>query len=196
MEAQQFDHITRLLSRSTARRRLFGGLMLSPFAGLVVAHPAIDVVAKKKRKKKSRKAKKPQPNAYGCLDVGKACDGDSSLCCSGICEGSKPKKGKPDKSRCVAHHASICRADTDSCTTGVAHHCSSTNIGCGCLLTTGNGGFCGGPGSVCTVCSRDADCEEEFGAGAACVVFGGICELNCPETGGTACVPTCPVADM
>jgi hypothetical protein len=98
----------------------------------------------------------------------------------------------------VAHDAGICRGpDTDTCTTGVAHHCSGSNPSCACLLTTGNGGFCGGPGSTCRVCRKDADCQEEFGAGAACVVAGPpICDGNCPDTGGTVCVPPCPDADM
>jgi hypothetical protein len=94
----------------------------------------------------------------------------------------------------VAHDAAICQADSDTCTTGVPHYCNGSNLSCACLLTTGNAGFCGGPGTQCRECNKDTDCQEEFGTGAACVVFGGICETNCPDTGGTACVPPCPVA--
>jgi hypothetical protein len=189
MDSTRFDDFTRSLAGSR-RSLVSGGLaVVAGRLGLSGAN------AKKKRKKKGKKARKPQPNAFGCLDVGQPCNGDGTQCCSGICEGTKPKKGKPDKSRCVAHDAAICRGpDSDTCTTGVAHACNSSNFSCGCLLTTGNAGFCGGPGSTCRVCSKDADCQEEFGSGAACIVFGGICDVNCPESGGTACVPPCPVA--
>ena len=67
--------------------------------------------------------------------------------------------------------------------------------GCFCTLTTGNAGFCaafsGGPAGHCRVCRKDADCEPEFGEGAACIVLGGICTALCLATGRTACAPPC-----
>jgi hypothetical protein len=192
MEAQRFDHLARHLSRATARRRLLAGLALSPFAGLV-ARSADDIAAKKKHKKK-RKPKKPKPNAYGCLNAGQACGGDSALCCSGVCEGSKPKKGKKDSSRCVAHDAGICKVEMDECTAGREAICHIANPSCQCFRTTGNAAFCGenlGLLNLCRDCSQDADCEVEFGPGAACIALGGICEPVCPDTGGTACMPVC-----
>jgi hypothetical protein len=63
------------------------------------------------------------------------------------------------------------------------------------VLTTGNAPFFGHlDGNLyCQECSKDAESEEERGAGAACVVVGaGICEGQCAETGGTACVAPCP----
>jgi hypothetical protein len=63
------------------------------------------------------------------------------------------------------------------------------------VLTTGNAPFCGDytgfPGNdLCRDCSQDSDCQEEFGPGAACVVYAGLCGETCPDT-GTACVPAC-----
>jgi hypothetical protein len=195
MDGTRFDDLLRSLTES--RRSLLGGALASVTGFLVV--PRIDAKKKRKRKKRHKKTKSqppPPPNAYGCLDVGKACNGDSSLCCSGICEGTKPKKGKPDKSRCMAHDAAICQADSDLCSTGAPHAYNGSNLICSCLLTTGNGGFCGdGSRLVCLDCRLDADCQEEHGAGAACVVLGGICDSLCPETGGTACVPACKDAE-
>jgi hypothetical protein len=192
MEAQRFDHFSRLLGHATGRR-LFVGLSLSPLAGLV-ARPAKGAEAQKTRKKR-KKHKKPQPNAYGCLDVDQSCNGDSSNCCSGVCDGEKPKKGKKDTSRCVAHDAGICQADFDICSTGSPHYCNASNPNCTCVLTTGNAGFCGdfslGLDNLCHACSQDTDCEDEFGPGAACIVTGGICEPVCTTTGGTACIPAC-----
>jgi hypothetical protein len=192
MDTDRFDAFARSLGRSAARRRVVAGLALSPLAGFVAKRSAGDVAAKKKRKK-HKKAKKPQLNAYGCLNVGQPCNGDNTLCCSGVCEGTAPKKGKKDSSRCAAHDAAICRGpESDTCSTGVAHYCSS-NTSCGCLLTTGNAGFCYGTTFECRDCSRDTDCQDEFGLGAACVVLGGICEDLCPDTSGTACALPCPV---
>jgi len=146
----------------------------------------------------------PQPrpdlvlNQYGCVNVGGACRGDNALCCSGICEGEAPGgDDQPDASRCVGHNAGICKASTSVCSTGVAPACNPNNSRSTCLATTGNAGFCGdfsgdgGTGATyfCRNCSRDTDCQEEFGAGAACVVYDGICSDICPATRNTACMP-------
>lgn len=131
-------------------------------------------------KKKKRKKNKPKKNEFGCLNVGKHCNGKDSKCCSGICDGKKPKKGKKDKSKCVGHDASTCRPGFDLCL-GVFAICSGAGV---CTTTTGNAPFCAGGSGTCTLCSRDTDCEAAgFGPGAACVV----CNSECPDTGGTVC---------
>jgi hypothetical protein len=186
MDAQQFDNFARLLGRTSARRPLLGGLVLSPLAGLV-ARAADDAEAKKKRKKKGRKDKKTKPNAFGCLNMGKACKNESQ-CCSGICEGKKGKR------TCRAHDTSICKVDADICAAGQGGRCGIYNANCLCVKTTGDAPFCGDfttPSILCRNCSHDTDCEEEFGPGAACVVYGGICNSYCPHTGGTSCLPAC-----
>jgi hypothetical protein len=85
----------------------------------------------------------------------------SEQCCSGICEGKKGKR------KCAAHDTSVCNADSDIC---------------GDFTT---------PSILCRECSQDIDCEEEFGLGAACVVYGGVCASYCPHTGGASCLPAC-----
>lgn len=149
-------------------------------------------VARKRQRTGKKRPKKAKPNAYGCLNMRQPCQGNSALCCSGICEGKKPKKGKRDKSRCVAHDAATCKVDFDFCTAGVKHLCNATNEQCACVLTTGNAPFCGNfVGSYCRECARDADCEADLGPGAACVVLKGICAPFCDEASHTACFPPC-----
>ncbi|MGH2617744.1 MAG: hypothetical protein ACRDJC_21155, partial [Thermomicrobiales bacterium] len=60
------------------------------------------------RRVEAKKRKKPRPNEFGCLNVGQTCGGRSERCCSSICQGKKPKKGKKDRSRCVAHNVGGC----------------------------------------------------------------------------------------
>jgi hypothetical protein len=188
MDATRFDVLTRTLTTASSRRGALAAAL-----GSLVTLGALSADAKKTKGKK-----KPKLNAFGCLDVGKACRGNSANCCSGICQGKKLKKGKQDKSRCVAHNTGICSVDTDTCTVGAGVPCNSNDPNCICTLTTGNAGFCGsftgnGTGGIneCRVCSKDTDCQAEFGPGAACLVYGGICTDICPTTGGTACVPSC-----
>ncbi len=205
-----FDRWTRTLTQS--RRGMLVGLIASVTGGLGASR----TMAKKKRKQKhKRKHKKrkpelpieptlqeptPQPNAFGCLDVGQPCQGDSTTCCSGLCEGGRPHEGEQDASRCIAHDTSICIADFDLCTSGQNAICNINNPNCQCLRTTGNAGFCGdvslGLLNLCHDCRRDMDCVAEFGVGAACVAYGGICQSICPGTAGTACVPACKAVVM
>lgn len=142
---------------------------------------------KKKRRKKRKKRKKDKPpanNAFGCLDVGQHCNGDGSRCCSGICDGTKPKKGKKDKSTCVGHNGGPCQDAFDVCE-GVPVACSAGNLGA-CFKTTGNAPFCGVGDTPCVLCQRDDDCVAlGFGPGSACVV----CRFLCGTTsGGTMCI--------
>jgi hypothetical protein len=43
------------------------------------------------------KRKKLKHNQFGCVEVGNACRGNCANCCSGICQGKKPKKGRKTK---------------------------------------------------------------------------------------------------
>jgi hypothetical protein len=161
--------------------------VLASLAGILPAWALPDslaVEAKKHKHKHKHKNKKknntPQTNAFGCLNIGQHCNGKDDKCCSGICDGKKPKKGKKDKSKCAGHDANICQPGFDVCQ-GVIATCSN---GGACFTTTGNAPFCAGGDGVCTVCRRDPDCVAAgFGALAACVV----CNSECPETGGTVC---------
>jgi hypothetical protein len=153
--------------------------MVSAF-GIGVASHLPDVTLAKKKKKKL------QFNQFGCVNVGGKCRGNSANCCSGICEGKKPKKGKKDTSRCVAHGQSTCFAGQNEPFCGgtgeVACLTSAGETG-ECTTTTGNAGYCVRSGR-CLACKKDEDCQNnpDFGAGAACTVCTG-----CTETGGTAC---------
>jgi hypothetical protein len=174
MNAPRFDRLTHALTAGASRRGILHGLA-SAGLGLMVFKTSVAVEARKKR------AKKIKRNSFGCVDVGLACRGNSDNCCSGICQGKKPKKGKKDRSRCVAHDAGICLLEP-----GV---CAETYTGCGplgvCGLTTGKACFCAAINGLCSVCQKDADCVAlGWGLGAACLVTDG-----CPETGGTFCAP-------
>jgi hypothetical protein len=130
---------------------------------------------------KNKKKRKPAFNQFGCLNVGQHCAGSSTKCCSGICKGGKPKKGKKDKSVCINHNAGSCSFGQDSCAT--PNPCASNGS---CFATTGNGSICGvAEAGQCRPCNKDAECAAEFGQGAACVVCAGVC----PDGLHTACVP-------
>ncbi len=180
-----------LLSQSRTRR----GLVSMLAAWLAMAHDDGAAIKRKRRRKRRKKNKQspsippppppplPQPNAFGCLDVGVACGGQSSQCCSGICEGSAPAPGEPDTSVCAAHNTGGCLLTDDSC--GI----DRPNVPCGndglCVRTTGNAGYCANlADGACSACRRDEDCQGAFGPGAACVV----CELfPCELTGDRFC---------
>jgi len=190
MDGYDFDGLTRTVAQS--RRSLLGGALALAGGWVGIANIEARNKHKKKHGRKS-KSKAPAFNRYGCVDVGQACRGDSSNCCSGICEGVAPRKEKPDQSRCVAHNTSICTPVLNICTTGSESTCNANNASTHCTLTTGNAGFCAdftlGAAQLCRTCSRDTDCQAEFGPRVACVVFTGICSTYCPATGGTACMP-------
>lgn len=200
METQRFETLSASLRGLPSRRDVLRGLAS---AGLVLAADRQgDEVAARKRHHKKKKQKPPQKtpsppapappfNAFGCLDVGQPCQGDSSLCCSSICDAGT--------STCVAHNAGVCFADTDTCTVGAAILCNPNNTACNCTVTTGNAAFCADfadldisrPDDLCRFCSTDKECEEEFGPGAACVVLKGICTPICATTDRTACLRPC-----
>jgi hypothetical protein len=166
--------------RAVPRRVVLAGL-----AGILPAWamPEFLAVQAKKHKKKKKK-NKPQNNAFGCLNVGQHCNGNDDKCCSGVCDGKKPKKGKKDKSTCVAHNVGPCQDAFDICA-GVAVPCSVNDLG-GCFITTGSAPFCGVGDTPCVPCKRDSDCVAlGFGVGAACVVCNFLCAT---ASGGTMCI--------
>jgi hypothetical protein len=207
MNQNPFSAITQTLSNIPSRRDVLRSLVGAGL-GLGTLRLSDAEAAKKKKGKKRKRKKQPQTppvamppfepaplvfNQYGCIDVGQPCRGDSSLCCSGICEGAAPTAGQPDASRCVAHDTGACAAASNICTTGAEGFCNPSNLNSHCTMTTGKAGFCGdfskGALNLCRDCSRDTDCEAEFGPGAACVVYDGLCATYCPSSGGTACMP-------
>ena len=160
--------------------------MTPPIAVIRVSLAGLpDGAAAKKRKKKLKR------NEFGCVSVGGKCRGRDKNCCSGICREEKPKKGKKDKSRCVAHDAQGCEAGQ------IEGFCGGTNVSCttsngnsgNCNTTTGNAGYCADSGD-CSAgpCKKDADCIPNFGAGAACV----LCD-DALCVGGTGCASLGPI---
>ena len=114
MHAQHFDALTRSLTGTGSRRRAVA-LALSGALGSALGASSVQEVG-------AKKTKKPKPNSFGCLNVGQKCRGKDSTCCSGVCKGKKPKKGKKDKRTCAAHNAGICTPELDLCTTGLIRH--------------------------------------------------------------------------
>ncbi len=163
LDGKTFDAAIRQLATRLSRRGLLGAASALTLG--IAAARATDGIEARKRKNRTR-AKKLQLNAFQCVDVGKACRGSDANCCSGICQGKKPKKGDKDKSRCVAHNTGDCQDVQDVCL--------EVEVACGsggaCLRTTGNASFCG-DGGQCANCQTDSDCEAAgFLEGAACVV--------------------------
>ena len=167
MEATLFDRLTRSIAEGSSRRTL----LLSTALGLALARVPTMVEAKTKEK--------PTRNAYGCLNVGQPCRGNDALCCSGVCQGKKPKKGKKDKHKCAAHNTGGCIAAQDSCAMNQNVPYLSNGV---CTRTTGEATFCAKFwAGMCTKCAMDADCLL-LGPDAACIV----CHVTCPQT-TTAC---------
>lgn len=149
----------------------------------------------------SRAKKKAKPNQFGCLNVGQPCGGKDSKCCSGICQGKKPKKGKKDKSRCAGHNEGGCSPERNVCTVAdpAVSNCNASNETAVCFVTTGSGVFCGNVAifsevTNCRVCAHDSDCTGGgFPPGSACVLLSGggpaCTAFDCAETNFRACVP-------
>src|SRR4051812_6523001 len=196
MEGRRFDDLIRSLFAS---RRSF----LAGTAVVVVGWLGNMDAEARSRHRKKRKHKQPPPlpqpvfNQFGCLDVGQPCAGDSSQCCSGVCEGIPPKKGKPDTRVCAAHNAGACTTSRNRCTSlapGLAI-CNPNSQFAACLVTTGNAPFCGtlfnfDPAVTCQTCTRDADCLAlGLPSGSACVQLGGTFCNGCEATQNRACLP-------
>jgi hypothetical protein len=182
MDQQRFAFLTRSLTNLPSRRDVLRGLVGAGL-GLATWRLPAQVEAKKciGRRRRTCEKRPPVLNQYGCVDVGNPCRGNDDLCCSGICQGNKPKPGKRVKSRCLAHNVLDCPPGWDGCL--------ESGVTCGidgvCWQTTGQASFCGTGDGACFACTRDVDCEPNFGSGAACTV----CDGACPETGGLVCRP-------
>jgi hypothetical protein len=176
--------MTLVLHRLLPRRDLISGMAAG--VALRAAGPCpLDAAAK-------RKERKPQQrNEFGCVPVGRACQGKDEVCCSGICNGKKPRKGKKDTSRCVAHDSADCTASQRSGICGGTDvPCTTSQGGVGlCQTTTGNAAYCAlASVTVCPAfssCRTDADCQAfMLNPNAACV----RCDLCSAINGPTACV--------
>jgi hypothetical protein len=190
MAHDHFDALTRSLG-ATASRRSLGRALAGGGLGTLLnsALGALAVDAKQKRHRK--KEKKPKPNAFGCVSVGKTCK-NAEQCCSGICTGKKGKR------KCRAHDVGTCDQEASGiCEAGnpLFTVCNG-KTDCACFRTTGGSSICGAlfnPGlSECAACRRDADCVAlGFPPGSSCAPIGGafLCAGLC-ET-GLACMMPC-----
>ena len=168
MDATRFDALARIFGDQASRRVVLGGVLAT--LGREVARAA----------KQKHHKQKLQRNQFGCVNFGGKCRGNDVNCCSGICNGKKPKKGEKDKSKCAGHDASTCLAGQDTCAGPFFPCVSSRSPFARCVITTGNAPYCAGD-VFCQSCARDTDCPpEKFESGAACIVCG-----DCAET--TAC---------
>lgn len=96
------DAIVQALSGPRPRREALR--LLAAALGLATM-PIPEMVCARKHKTKS-----PRFNEFGCVNVGQSCRGRDDVCCSGMCEGRRPRKGETDRSRCVGHDESTCQA--------------------------------------------------------------------------------------
>jgi hypothetical protein len=198
MDARRFDRLTRALTASrtsgATRRNGLRGLVIA-LAGMTLLPHLADAKKGKTRKKRLRR------NQFGCVNVGGKCRGKNSVCCSGNCDGKKPKKGTRDKSSCIGHNEGACTPERNLCALNASGPalCNPTNTAAACLVTTGGGVFCGSflgftEEQNCRLCNTDGDCiAAGFPPGSACVTLtgGGIaCEGTClARTGGRSCPP-------
>jgi hypothetical protein len=94
MDQQGLATVSRYLHRLPSRRDILGGLA---GIGFGLGTLQLEVTRAKhnhhknhknhKKRSKQKPALPPPPfNAFGCLDVGQPCQGDSTLCCSGVCD--------------------------------------------------------------------------------------------------------------
>lgn len=196
MTETRIDGLARVVASRTGRRHLLG-LGLSSVLG-VSGRAGSEARNRRKKRKKARR-KSPVLNEFGCVNVGQACRGKDALCCSGICQGKKPKTGEKDRSRCAAHGAGGCSAERGLCAIGEVEEifCNRPSGSAICLTTTGNAPFCADLEGIiditplCRDCGSDNDCLGfGFPPGSACVVFRGSepCDQTCPDTDGRACM--------
>jgi hypothetical protein len=197
MDGTRFDRLTRGLTDTATRRGILAGLAATAL-GLTAPH--VPIVAKKKNKK-TKKQKPLKLNQFDCVNVGGKCQGEDANCCSGKCQGKKPKKSKKDTSRCAAHHVGGCTVERDVCIPDNAAlaRCNPANDDAFCTVTTGNGPFCANLSNTseednCRACSTDGDCiVVGFPPGSACVsMTGAACAefgVCTTESGGRMCLP-------
>jgi hypothetical protein len=195
MDPTSIDIMARGLERRAPRRAALG--VLGGLAALLTRLGIVGIDARKNKKGKE----KLKRNAFGCVNVGAGCRGKDANCCSGICQGKKPRKGQKDKSRCVAHNTGSCTPQRSLCVTGSAvSYCTPGEFDAVCVATTGNAGYCasnvGLTADNCRVCRTDPECEAAgFPAGSACVILTGVGCVGPSDCNGvngsqgTACVP-------
>jgi hypothetical protein len=159
MHPTRFDAFIRFVARDWSRRGVLR-FLAGAVTGLLTVH---DVP-------------RAQAMHFDCRHVRKPCT-RSRQCCSGICRGPQGKK------TCRAHGTGMCKTGQDSCEVVGDIPCgdNTPNGSCVCLVTTGGASFCGG-NHTGTTCTKDKQCEESHGVGAACV----------PCDGDTICVSKCP----
>jgi hypothetical protein len=154
MDGRHFDQLTLRLAMLRAKRR---GVIAALVATIPFARNGTAILA-----------------GPGCKDVGTRCKRKSD-CCSNICRGRRGRK------KCKSH-------DTGGCQAGqIEAFCGGTTVQCttssglpgSCNTTSGNAGYCSREGA-CVSCTKDLDCQNQFGAGAACVKC-----ATCP--GGLGC---------
>jgi hypothetical protein len=195
VDQNRFGALTRLMTTGPSRREVMRGL-----AGAGLGLGILRLPGLAKAKKKHKKAPQPVLNEFGCLDVGQPCRGNSALCCSGVSKGKKPKKGKPDKRVCAAHHTGNCTPQRAICEVEapVLSLCDLPSDTSHCVHTTGNAVFCGSllgftESIHCRACAKDSDCLAfGFAPGSACAILAGsVCDEGavCASTEGRACVP-------
>jgi hypothetical protein len=179
MDASHFDAMSRSLGADASRRGLLGGVLATLSLG---GRSRAKSTAKTRHQ--GTKRKKLQRNQFGCVNVGGKCRGKASNCCSGICQGKKPKRGERDKSRCVGHDAATCLPGQTACdgTGGFVPCTTSAGEAGDCYTTTGNAAYCS-TSTACVSCRTDVDCRPFCGPQAACTP----CAVGCEQTGGTAC---------
>ena len=178
MDSRHFDELVITLAQS--RRSLVAGA-LTAAAGL------LGIQAAAARHHKPRKPR-PQPNEFGCVDVGKPCR-NSGNCCSGVCKGKKGRK------RCRAHHTGTCKqGGVGHCLEPSVETCNG-NAACACARTTAGSDVCvqAAPSGFdyCTDCSRDGDCEAlGYPKGSVCLpTHEGACAGGCDSD--RACFVPC-----
>ena len=175
MDASGFDGLTRALVASSSRRATVGALV----AALGLSRAFSDHLEAEAAKRKYLRR-----NYYGCMGFGQKCRGKDGKCCSGICQGRRPKKSKRDKSRCLGHDAATCLpGQMHSSCSGTTVPCTTSTGEAGfCATTTGNAAYCVAD-AHCWYCTRDTDCQPYCGPQAACFRCTGVCG----ESGSTAC---------
>jgi hypothetical protein len=197
-ETRRFDALARSVGAGASRRSVIGGVLGT--LGLGAFLPLSSEAKKHKRKNKKSKKKKLRLNQFECVNQGGACRGNNANCCSGVCDGKKPKKGEVDRSTCVGHNEGGCTAERNACIQTADNNsgnCNAANPQAFCVVTTGNASFCSNfAGSSeqgnCRACRRDTDCTAEgFPSGTACVQVNttGRCSQICAATGNRVCLP-------
>jgi hypothetical protein len=167
MDGSRLDALSRSLDTGPSRRGLSRRLGELTLGGTLALLGLTGSAAKRKKNKNLTF------NEFGCVPVGGRCRGKNSVCCSGICQGKKPKQGERDKTHCVAHDATSCLAgQTVKVCGGSSVLCTtSTGEAGGCLTTTGNAGYCAAAiDCILPSCAKDADCQAHCGPQWACVL--------------------------